>query len=362
MFYIALVTLGSFYFFSLVLIIFPIKVSKNTLLYVWGCHILALAIMGYYIIPEPELDLYRLFQEIDGIRLGKNNVVNNSPFLILNIIYWFVSKTANNAWYPFFSILFIGGLEFCIIKNFVSNTNQYTTKITALYFLGCNANGFLVYPFSGRAFLVAALFVYAYYMWNTSNKKMFWILALICCLIHILGFVLVLFTILYEFIKLTKINNISFICILFIAILLNTDLPLLFLELVELDYFNLLHLKYQAYLIRGLEFQQPIEMFFRTINLIYALICLWYLRKVGNKAYAIWEFFILITLCSFNFGIIYERMPFVIGIAMLPVLNAFFLKLKRPVNSIMFYAWACIWSAQIMWGIRETWAWLTFAV
>lgn len=359
MFYIALLILSFFYFFSLTVITFPIRVSRNVFLYIWACYVFALAVIGYYIEPSAELDLFRMYNTINELRAGQATVLDSSPFLILNVMYWLVSQTENNSWYAVLSILIIGSLEFAIINKYIQN-GAYVPKIFALFFLGCNANGFIVYTFIGRSFLVAVVFVYAYYVWRDVDKKIFWGLTIVCCLIHILGLVFMLFSILYELTMSHKL--IRYGCILCIIIILHTNIPLQLFSLIPGEYSSLVLEKYQAYSIRGFEFQQPVEMWFRTINLLYALICLLYLQHIGNTQYEIWIFFTIITFCGFNFSIIYERMPFVIGVAMLPILQAIFMNVKRPVNAIIYYTLACIWFGQTLWGIREAYAWLSFNV
>lgn len=363
MFYLALGILACYYLIILLLIVLPIKVSKNTILFMWVCHIISLAIIGYHIIPSPSLDLYRMYIEIDDLRVGSTTIFD-SPFLLNNLIYWIVSKTNHNGWFAFISVVLIGGLELCIIKEYIRN-NKIVTKAVALYFLGCNSNSFIVYLFIGRSFLVAAIFVWAFYVLKEKNKKLFWLSTFACCLIHALGIILLLFAFTYEVVKKKKSKriNVLMVVIAFVIVyLLNTDLPEHILGMINLDYFSILQEKYQAYAIRGIEFQQRREMIFRTLNLSYILFCVFYLWRKGNSRHEIWGFFILITFAGYNFSILFERMPYVVGIAMLPILNDFLLVSKGILKKSVVIVGAFILISQTIWGVYETWAWLDFAI
>lgn len=363
LFNLSLSILACYYLIAFLLIVLPIKAAKNSIFFIWVCYVISLSIIGYYIVPSPSLDLYRIYEDIDNLRLGITTIFD-SPFFLNNLIYWIVSKTDYNGWYAFISMMLIGGLELSIIKEY-SSRYKINTKAAALYFFGCNANAFIVYLFIGRSFLVAALYVYAFYVWKEKKKKIFWLLALACCFIHSLGVVLLLLTLIYEFTKGKKTKRISvlmIVAIFIIAYLLSTDLPERILGIFNLDYFSFLQDMYQSYSLRGIEFQQGREMLFRTLNMLYMLICILYLWHKGNNRHMVWGFFIMITFVSFNFSIIFERMPYVIGVASFPVLNDVFSISKGIMKKSIVMIGALVLISQTIWGIYEAWLWLDFSI
>lgn len=364
MFYLALIILTCYYFIALVNITFPIKLSRKTMIFIWVCYIISLSVIGYYIVPNQDLDLYRMYRDIDNLRTGITTIYN-TPFLLNNLIYMIVSKTNYNGWYAVISVVIIGGLELALIKEIYSKNKIVSGKALALYLLGCNANSFFVYLFIGRSFVVAAIYVYAYYIWKERNKIVFWILIFSSCFIHALGIVLLVFTIAYDFAKKKQSRgvNVLMIAIVFAtAYVLSTDLPGRFFETINLEYFSLLQDKYHSYSLRGIEFQQGREMLFRALNMLYMLICIFYLWRKNNNKHMIWGFFIMITFACFNFSIIFERMPYVLGIALLPVLNDVLITSKGIMKKSFILFGAIILIMQTIWGIYEASLWLDFGI
>lgn len=362
MFYLALVMIAVIALITVTATALPIRIKSSGFICIWLVYVLGMSIIAYYIEPSPSLDLYRIYQEIDAFRSGSRTIFD-SPMIILNLVYWLVSKTNYNGWYSFISVLLTGLLQLNVIRNYIKN-NEYSSRAICLSFLACNSGCFVVYLFIGRSSFVAALFVYAYYIWHGKNRKVFWILMLCGSLIHTLGLILSLLTIVYDisFIKKSKrMYILTFTIVLAMGYVLQSDFSFLILERIGTGYGQMLSEKWRAYSIRGIEFQQQQEMMFRFISTFFLLISVLYLHYKKDSTYDLFAYFVMVMYAGFNISIIFERMPYVVCMASLPILNETFMKMKRG-RLLYLYIGAMIFLMVNVWGLYEASLWLDFRI
>lgn len=362
MFYVARVLLIICLIVVLFGIVFPIKMSKIQLSILWFTYIISLAVIGYFINPGTSLDLYRMYMEINGFRAGSNTIFK-SPMIITNFLYWLVSKTNNNGWLVVIGVLIWGICIQRILAKYL-DTHDYETRAVILYFLAANAGCFVIYLLSGiRCSLASAVWVYAYMKWYKEKKWKYYIFAGLTIFIHMLGLVLITFTEIYRVLQ--KKKNIwtyiaAFTTIALIGLFLNTDLGVRIVSMYNFGYAQFVTEAWNAYLLRGYEFQQQREMMFRIISGILYLLLVVQLHISKNRENEIWGFYILVMFAGFNMSILFERLPYVLGIASLPIINESALS-KKGVSKVCFYVVFAIFTIlQILWGVYEMSIWFDF--
>lgn len=362
MFYLSVGVLASIFFATMVLLVCPVNLSKKQVLLFWQIYVIALAVLGFHINPGPLLDLYKAYQEIDLYRSGSISITN-SPLILLNMFYWFVSKTNHNGWHVFIAVVVWGRCIGGILKEYIYK-NKYYTKAIILYFLAINGGCFIVHLLSGiRCSLATAIWGYAYYVWYKKNKKVFYCIMISTVFLHLFGGILLGLTVLYEYVlkKKNKYRIVSIILIAGFFIITNTNIMLYVLECFSGQYAEFLLDKWKAYAIRNYEFQQGREMMLRILGAFYFGICI-FLTKAKNKTdnYIIW-WFIVFMFVGFKMSILFERLPYAIGIGVLPLLNNIMKINSKPKKFFLTYAGALVLYAQVVWGIYEVMIWMDFA-
>lgn len=346
------------------LMVFPIRLTKKQLGILWMIYIVSLATMAFFIELPQGIDLYRMYKKVDAFRSSGESVVFSAEVLV-DIMYWLTAKTNENGWLVFFIIIAFGICVKHIIYTYLDE-NSYTTKAVVLYFLAVNAGVFVVYLLTGvRSTLVAALWCYAYFKWYNKKKSVYYIIVGCSMFLHLLGLILLVLTWVYEILQKRK-NMFSYIVtfgvILIIGYVLNSNIGIDFLASFSSDFTQFVGQKWQAYSNRGHEFQQGWELRFRIINSLYLLACLVFLHLKGNKKNQIFGFFILVMYAGFNMSILFERMPYVLGIASLPIINESINEAKKIGRILIGGMGIMIIGLQVCWGIYESYLWLDFGI
>lgn len=342
--------------------LFPIHLTKKQIIVLWMIYIFSLAIIGYHIKPSYDMDLYKLFAEIDGFRAGTKKIFD-SPLFITNILFWIVSKTYNNGWLVFLAVI-IWGLCIKGILNYYLNETECSLQAVVLYFLAANGGCFIIHLLSGiRCSLAVSIWCYAYFKWYKNKKKFYFCVASMTVFIHTIGIILIGLTILfYVLLRKKSIGAyfITFLSVLFCGYLLNTVQENDWLSSFNISYFNLLAEKLKAYAIRGYEFQQMRELLLRVFGSIYLFMCVAFLHFKRNTKYEIVGFFILVMFAGFNMSILFERMPYALGILALPIINESMIESKALGKFVIGYMGAMFFGAQVLWGVYEISIWINF--
>lgn len=354
-------------FFLLVCMICPIRLTIRQIRGLWLIQIIAVACLSYLIKPGFSLDLYRIYNQINLFRDGRAEIFD-TPFFVLNFFYWLVSKTPNNGWFPFFGVLIFGLFADGILKNYLE-TNYYATKAVMLYFLASYGGFFVIYLLAGvRSVVVAAVWVYAYQKYFKNNKKRFFLIVTPTIFIHLLAIVLLVIVLLYSFCERKNTFKSYIIAIIIVGVVgytLNSDIILSLIGRNNSAYLMMFSENWKAYRIRDYQFQQTGELILRAVTAIYYLVCSLYLSYKGNKKNNIIIFIVAIMFVGFNMSILFERLPYVLGIASLPILNEVTTIQSDDKNSIvisylLFIFGAIVIGAQFVWGVRECVLWLDF--
>lgn len=344
-------------------LIFPIKLRSNQLILSWMIFIVALATMGLFIDPGRELDLYRIYGEINLVRAG-NMSLADTPYKLVWVMYWLVSKTNRNGWIVFMTVILWGICIAKIMQNYLRD-NKYLTRNIIIYLLAALGGCFVVHLLSGiRCALAAAIWSYAYMNCYSTNKKKYYLLGCVSLLLHSLGGILLLGTLIYEILQKRK-SIWSYVLCFGVIVLLGFVLNniQMFSGFISNNsiYGELIGNKIASYSIRGADYQQSRELLFRIITSIYLFVCIYLLHRKGNTKYEIIGFFILVMYAGYNMSILFERMPYVLGICSLPIINETFY-VKKNGKTVFFYGVGIlVFTLQIMWGIYETVSWLHFS-
>lgn len=355
----------AFIFITLIcflILFYPVRLTVKQATGVWMLFIFTLASLGFLVEPSPELDLYRMYIEIDEFRDGSRKIFD-SPLFAMNIIYWLVSHTNNNGWLVFGTVVVWGLCIREILKQYLRN-NTYNSKAVILYFFAANAGCFVVYLISGiRSTLTAAIWCYAYFIWYDRKQWIYYLLVLSSVFIHVFGLILLGLTFLYYFLQRKKSMSaylITFFIIMVIGYILNNSSSLPFLSSAGIRYVDFVLDKIRVYSIRGYEFQQTREFLHRIMNGGFLLICLLHLHRKGEMKYEIFGFFILVMFAGYNMSILFERMPYVLGICTLPIINASVLTSKKIGKLVFISLGTVVFGLQLLWGVYETSIWINF--
>lgn len=346
--------------------IIPFRTSYKAISRLWIIYIIAFAALAYHCEPSPSTDLYRLYQEIDTFRYG-NASIFGGPYIVMNLVYWIVAKFPSNGWFPVFTILIWGFCTQGIVKKYTKN-RPFPTRQVIMYYLAANGGVFVVYLISGnRSTMVASLWCYAYYSWYEKEKSKYYIVMAVCAFVHLLTLILVGLTLLFGILNRRK-SAVSYVITFGVVIVIGYVISSDMSHIAALFgtggiYFENLYSKILVYSNRDSSFQQGREMMLRIIGALYLFLCIILLHKEGNKKYDIIGFLILIMFAGFKMSILFERMPYVLGCACLPILiDLMSNKHRKEVNNIVLRnVGFVVFLAQAAWGAYETILWLDFA-
>ena len=260
--------------------------------------------------------------------------------------------------------MIIWGLFICGILTKYLTSHEYYIRPVMLYFLAVNGGCFIIYLLSGlRCSLAVAIWGFAYFRWYDNRKLLYYLSCVLCSLVHTIGIVLIGFTLFYSVLqkKKTMISYaITFIIILACGYILNTTEGVQFLSRMGTAYSDLFAEKLAAYILRGYEFQQPREMTLRALGSVFILSCIIYLHYKGNRKHEVFAFYILVMFAGYDMSILFERLPYMLGICSLPILNETYAIAKREGRMFVWTMGFIVFGAQVIWGVYEMISWLTF--
>ncbi len=321
MFYIAVILLIIIIISYIFCLLFPVKLKPKYILGLWYIFIISFAIFCYYAEPSKSDDLYRHYANIDRIRNGREY---NTYLLGVRIIFLLVSKLPENGWLPCLTILSWGYFISEIIKDYLYH-NKYKTKAVLIYFLvllgGCN----IFYLVSGiRCALVSSIWAYAYIIFYLKGKKReFYIWEVLGASIHYIGIVFIILHIIYTFfIENKKRNNwLKYMIFLLLGALVTNLLPFLSGSLAYFtsDNSSVFNQKVNMYLsYEGMVF---FENFLKVLAMIIIFLCCIKIRNRKDAVIHIEIYFLLTILATSSMVIFVERIPYLVSIMALPIID-----------------------------------------
>ncbi len=323
-----------FYWTSVILLIFlavtvmffliPIHLKQKDVMLLWYIFILALATFAFYAEPSITDDLTNHYRTIRYFREGSITIFY-SPLIIWNSMLWLVSRTQNNGWLPFASVL-VWGIFVGKTLNLYLKSHTYKTRTILMYFVAALGSCSVFYIISGvRNTMVVAIWAYAYYAWYDHNKRKYYMICLVTAAIHIVVLLLVLLCWLYEYIV-RKGKQISFIKMLIPVFLIGLFLNSTFLDTLtqytSSAYFNLIFSKFLSYK-EEYTFNERwiLENQIKLIVLFVIFVCELYLYFKKKKKMEFNLFMILCTIALSSMPIFFERMIYVISVLSFSSLN-----------------------------------------
>lgn len=322
--------LSSFFIITIAFIfgicfLLPGNISEKVIFTLWYAFIISLAVFSFFAEPSVYDDLYSHYYDIDQIRNGYGFRIGTLKGI--GIVFWLVSKLPSNGFLPFASVIIFGICIAEIAKEYY-NKESYNTKNLIMYFVLATGSCNVFYIISGiRCSLVAVLWGLAYFkLYNHKKIKEFIIVELLLSLLH---YIAILFFIIHiSYLILMKINKkrawISslFVFVVFIIITKNSQAIGKLLLLFGSNSTGSLGDKWVLYTTDytgGME----IENTLRFITIIILVVCYFYPQRKKKED----EKFILYLAAVYlstniGFTIIAERLPYLIGVVSLPLIDS----------------------------------------
>lgn len=200
--------------------------SRRTYTILWVCFFTVLCIIVFYAEPSMSEDLSLHYSEMYYIRGGRGR---DTPLLVWRLILTVIAHTNSNGWLPAVSMAVAGLVSLNLVqKNMESKFRGQLLLLLLLVFLGGCHVGAIVS--SVRAPMAFAIWTYAYY--NLYEKKLvfYWIISVLCMLIHpVVLYAIVLLELYRIYVKLEILGKAAILIALAIwPVLLNLLFKLLF--------------------------------------------------------------------------------------------------------------------------------------
>lgn len=316
-------------------VITPVRISAKGICLWWFLFVSSLAIFVWYAEPSVSDDLYRHYENINQIRNHGETIFNSSPLLVWRLMLWLVSLTDSNGWLPSMAVLIwgyaIGKITYDYIK-----THTYSTRIIFIYFIGLLGSCSVFYLVSGvRCATSMAIWAYAYYFYYNDSKKKFYIVSLVSMGLHLLPLFMLFLSFIYErIIRSTKkyvlLKTIIFVFL--ISLLVRSVVVPQLLQAMSTPYVALVAQKWFDYMDRGIEDTVIVETRIKIFFLIVVLL----IGLARKKIKIDFVSFIAITALSLiPMAILMERLPYFIGIYLLPTLNEWYMERYKYTPVIM---------------------------
>lgn len=324
MFYLSTFLIITIFFIFIFLFLLPGNISKDIIFKLWYLFIIGLAVFSFFAEPSVNDDLFSHYYDIDQIRNGYGS--KKSSLKGITIIFWLISRQPYNGLLPFLSVLIFGIVLAEIAKEYYSH-NSYNSKALMIYFmmaLSCNG---IFYIVSGiRCSMVAVLWTLSYVKFYQKNKiKEFIIAELLLGLLHYIAFLFLIIHILYLILMKINKRRVWISCIIIFAIFIfvtnNSEFFANILKLLGSNSIGSLGDKWTTYTteyVGGME----IENAFKLISVIILMFCYFYpaTNKNETEKFTLYLAFIYIST-RIGFVIIAERLPYLIGVISLPLVD-----------------------------------------
>lgn len=197
--------------------VLPLSMKGRSIHLIWIVFIISCSVCVFYNKPGLSTDLSRHYSAMERMNYGMVDLQYGGVYLF-NLILWVISKTNQYALLPSLNFLVIGILIDSIVKKYAKNLNVAPRTIFIYYFfvLGCIGITSIV---SGiRCALVSAIFVWGYVYFKGSKKSVFYAISIAICFIHMVGVMLIAFSLIYDILMNTqkKLQNISSVIVIIV--------------------------------------------------------------------------------------------------------------------------------------------------
>ncbi len=308
--------------FIIIFILSNTKITSKKTLYILIVSLL-LSILAYNFNPIRAYnrgnytDLYRFYKTMDSIRgLRFNNNVTifkeyNNIF-VMKILIYIISNLNNNSLLPFISCFIFYFISGQFIRKICDRYNFSPQKMGLTYFMFICLFNYIMVISNIRCPIASAIFAYTiYYDLTTKHKNKIYLLGyLICCGIHPLFIIFLLFRILI-FITNKFTEKILYIIIFFYSSLITPLLNLLN-KMTNVSYFDFLSMKTNIYFNSWDKSSNDkiiiLTGIIQIIILVYFIINLWKKEKLDDGEYKLFK----VTLCFlfFNVGSLFNFVIF----------------------------------------------------
>jgi len=297
--------------------LFPCKVSIKNLTALWLVFIISLAVISFYSEPGGSDDLFRHYYNISRYRSGRS--FQASGVIGFEAILWIISRTPSNGWLPFFSVLAFGLLIKKLAYDYAKQEDEfYRANAVALYFIAALGGCTVFYLISGiRTSLICAIWVYNYHFYYYSKKSKYYIIQILSCTIHAIGFLLLLITIVYDSISNCKSKRVRVIifafCLLIISASSYTTLFVPILKATGINYLQYIASKWNAYR-SNMQVAMELNIRVKTITYLALFACANLRNRKKDNENGLMSFLILIAFAVGGIPVLFDRLGYAIGI------------------------------------------------
>ncbi|PGT89046.1 EpsG family protein [Bacillus sp. AFS040349] len=269
------------FFFLITSFIFP----REKLNYYFLLISFILAIIGFFVVPNNTMDLYKHYQVLEAIRISGIEVVSNHNYYdslpIFRIYFYLISFLQYNGFLPAITVFITYALTFKTIYKLGIryNVSKLGMLLAMLFFVGTfNYLGLLSGIRNMLAFSVFAYFLYIDLV-EKKNSLFCWLIYILLCFFHSSTVVLVLFRLLlYLYNKFTgKIINIVLIAWSFGSFMIINMLD----SLTDIKLFKLLIMQIEGY--STLDYYPIIPAISKYLILITIMITFLYFMNVNKS-------------------------------------------------------------------------------
>lgn len=320
------------------IVLLRINVKGKAITIYWMVFVVSYAVFCFWAEPSVSDDLYRHYMLIDGLRQGndlKGHFVDT--MVLFKFILFIVSKTQNNGWLPFTTILVWGWLIYKTIKKYISK-NVFTTRAVMLYFMALIAAFCSFNLVSGiRNSLCVAIFIYSlYYNYLEGRKLRHYLILAFFSFIHLVMSFFFVLQLVYELINIMRKKGLRIMWIVLIVaagIFSTGFIGRLFAG--EPGLLGTLSEKWALY--HEWKRELTFELFVQWSGMIYVLVSIFLIgKKLDEDEYIIrFSFFLILLSITTNvMPIIANRMLMPVAALSLPAFNNAYLNTRGKIRAI----------------------------
>ena len=195
-----LFVLAEWMFLPLMSLIIIVSLSKciwpkRTFLFLWSGFFLLCCIIVFWAEPSTSEDLARHYSDIIYIRKGWSM---DTPLIIWKILLTMIAKTNANGWLPAINMAIAGLVTRYIVKTNIEQKFRGQLLIFALVIFlgGCHLAAIVS---SVRAPMAFAIWTYVYLQFYKDKKIAYYVVAVLCSLIHPVALYAIVLLELYQF-------------------------------------------------------------------------------------------------------------------------------------------------------------------
>ena len=349
------------FFICIIFIVFPIRMKRNKLIFLWYYFMVSLAVFSFFSEPSVSDDLYQHYVRIDLFRLGEDSY-SDSPLLMWKLITFLVSRTRNNGWLPFFSVLIFGVLVGSVVNDYLKKEDKYVTRQFIIYYFAVLGGCPVFYIISGvRNALVFAIWVYTYYFYY-KKKIVYYAVCIISSLIHPV-ILLVAFIALVHEKFISKNRNYLLTRVLVPCIVIFVAFRFSFIQNVlqgsSISYLRLIGSKLRSYS----EYTASVGNTENTIRWIIMIYCLFMSALViwKTKRIGFFQFVVIITVSFSSIIILFERLSYLVGLcSVYGITECSKMIRSRYMRTLFYWVSFAVFSFQLLFSFYAMFAHIEF--